>query len=185
MNWMDSASDESLVLQSKKGDRKAREVLMERYAPLIRRIAGTKFTKRFREDLEQDLWEYFFVLVTQYEPERSKFSTMMGKMLRGKRRSLYKRKQQEWDHEVLDANSIYAEKQQVEDRHEALETEWVHEMIDACHFTNKQKRALWCLMDGEGNARDLQKDLGMSQQAACQLLQRIREKGKEVLGKML
>lgn len=176
-----STGDEVLAMLYQEGNRKAGDELRRRYIPLVKSLCRERFTQRFREDLEQELWLAFFEAAARYVPEKSKFSTMVHKALYFKRRHMFERMQVQWNREVMDGTGLHAGKMTCEVQYPGLEWEEAIEIIRRCSLSKKQEDALMWMMDGVLNGAELGRKLGISQQSAYRLMKRIREKAKEVL----
>lgn len=100
MNNFNRLSDEELILSYRKGNRAAKDLLCQRYIPLVKKLITAPFVYRFREDLEQALWIIFCERIESYDVKKAKFSTMISKILRFERANYFRREKKRWIHEV-------------------------------------------------------------------------------------
>ena len=91
MNNFNRLSDEELILSYRKGNRAAKDILCQRYIPLVKKLITAPFVYRFREDLEQALWIIFCERIESYDVKKAKFSTMISKILRFERANYFRR----------------------------------------------------------------------------------------------
>ena len=63
--------DISLALAWQKGDRKAGEILLHRYRPLIRKEGRSTLSRFLQEDLEADLVLCFLEALSRYDPKKN------------------------------------------------------------------------------------------------------------------
>lgn len=168
--------DEDLVLLGRKGCGKAKNILMERYTPLVKKMCQAPFTKRFREDLEQELWLAFFELVQTFDPARASFSAAAWFTLYFCRQNLFKAQKREWSREVADGEGLF--EPAVYDRYPGLEAMDVQHAIEGMGLNPLQKETLGFMMEGMSSVK-IAETQGISQQAAYDRMRRIRKKGKK------
>lgn len=172
--------DEMLVKFCKEGRPDAKVELMRRYTPLVKSLSKAKFVRRFREDLEQELWLCFFELIKRYDASKALFSTLAAKALYFRRRESFRAMQTRWGREVQDSEGLLAEAYTREDRYPALEEMERNEFMDALALTAQQRKVIGLFEEGVSSVK-VGEILGISQQSAYRIRKRIEQKAKKIL----
>ena len=71
-----------LIVEVQQGKEEAKQEMYTRFLPLVHKISKGKSILFVREDLEQDLWEYFWKCAMIYDPEKAEhFAACLCKRL--------------------------------------------------------------------------------------------------------
>lgn len=174
--------DAEVISLARNQSETAKNVLIQRYVPLVKSLCQIQASDAFKEDLEQELWMCLWELALQYDASKAKFSTMAYRFLKAKRKEILQKEKRR-----LEGTADFELSMAVPSNTDVISDFCAKQDLEqALRFIKFTPRQIWilALMEaGYQSSTELGKVLEISQQSAYRQVLAIRKKLKKFFEK--